>query len=145
MLRQWQSYSSFVATQCQNMMSKIQSCCRPFYKLLVKPASGYYYWLQELLVCQYWLQELLVCQNRQRVSAWQRGYSTRLINMLQGVHLHFTSPSSPKAGTFTSCTCSTQAEMKNMNHSWGTIQRLASDRQGWRRFVAALHASRRDG
>ena len=30
---------------------------------------------------------------------------------------------------------------KNMNHSWGTIQRLASDRQGWRSFVAA---SRRD-
>ena len=28
--------------------------------------------------------------------------------------------------------------MKNMKHSWGTIQRLASDRQGWRSFVAAL-------
>ena len=38
-----------------------------------------------------------------------------------------------------------EAEMKNMNHSWGTIQRLASDRQGWRSFVAALYASWRDG
>ena len=31
-----------------------------------------------------------------------------------------------------------EAELKNMNHSWGTIPRLASDRQGWRSFVAAL-------
>ena len=38
-----------------------------------------------------------------------------------------------------------EAEMKNMNHSWGTIQRLASDRQGWRSFAAALNASWRDG
>ena len=34
-----------------------------------------------------------------------------------------------------------EAEMKKMNHSWDTIQRLASDRQGWRSFVAALYAS----
>ena len=26
-------------------------------------------------------------------------------------------------------------EMKKMNHSWGTIQRLARDRLGWRSFV----------
>ena len=38
-----------------------------------------------------------------------------------------------------------EAEIKKMNHSWGTIQRLASDRQGWRSFVAALYASWRDG
>ena len=31
--------------------------------------------------------------------------------------------------------------MKSMNHSWGTIQRLASDRQGWRSFAAALYAT----
>ena len=37
-----------------------------------------------------------------------------------------------------------EAEMKNMNHSWGAIQRLASDRQGWRSFVAALYTSWRD-
>ena len=40
--------------------------------------------------------------------------------------------------------CKTEAELKNMNHSWGTIMRLASDRQRWRSFVAALYASRRD-
>ena len=34
-----------------------------------------------------------------------------------------------------------EVEMKKMNHSWGTIQRLASDRQGWRSFVAALYAN----
>ena len=34
-----------------------------------------------------------------------------------------------------------EAETKKMNHSWGTIQRLASDRQGWRSFVAALYAT----
>ena len=33
-----------------------------------------------------------------------------------------------------------EAEMKKMNHSWGTIQRLASDRQGWRSFTATLYA-----
>ena len=31
-----------------------------------------------------------------------------------------------------------EVEMKK-NHSWGTIQRLASDRLGWRSFVAALY------
>ena len=31
--------------------------------------------------------------------------------------------------------------MKNMNHSWGIIQRLTSDRQGWRSFIAALYAA----
>ena len=34
--------------------------------------------------------------------------------------------------------------MKNMNHSWGTIQRLASDRQVWGSFIASLHTSWRD-
>ena len=38
-----------------------------------------------------------------------------------------------------------EAEMKNMNHSWGTIQRLDNDRQGWSSFVAALYTSRHDG
>ena len=38
-----------------------------------------------------------------------------------------------------------EAEMKNMNHSWGTIQRLANDRQGWGIFFAALYANWRDG
>ena len=37
------------------------------------------------------------------------------------------------------------AEMTSMTLSWGTIQRLASDRQGWRSFVAALYTKWRDG
>ena len=38
-----------------------------------------------------------------------------------------------------------EAEMKKMNHSWGTIQRLVSDKQGWRSFVAAQYANWLDG
>ena len=34
-----------------------------------------------------------------------------------------------------------EAKTKTMNQSWGTIQRLASDREGWRSFVAALYTS----
>ena len=46
-------------------------------------------------------------------------------------------PDQPK----TSWRRNVEAEVKTMNHSWGTIQSLASDRRGWRSFVAALHAS----
>ena len=35
--------------------------------------------------------------------------------------------------------------MKNVNRSWGTVQRLASGRWGWRSFVAALYTNRHDG
>ena len=38
-----------------------------------------------------------------------------------------------------------EAELMNTNHSWGTIQMLANDGQGWRSFVAALYASWPDG
>ena len=37
-----------------------------------------------------------------------------------------------------------EAEWKKMNHSWGTIHGLASDREGWRSFVDALDTSWRD-
>ena len=33
-------------------------------------------------------------------------------------------------------------EMKTLNHTWGTIWKLAQNRQEWMTFVAALHASR---
>ena len=33
-----------------------------------------------------------------------------------------------------------EAELKTLHHTWGTIQRLARDRQEWLNFVAALHA-----
>ena len=32
-------------------------------------------------------------------------------------------------------------ELKSMNNSWGTIEKMAKDRQKWRTFVAALHAN----
>ena len=34
-----------------------------------------------------------------------------------------------------------EGEIKSMNHSWGTIEKMAKDRQKWRTFVAALHAN----
>lgn len=34
-----------------------------------------------------------------------------------------------------------ESEMKTMQHSWGSLTRLAQDRQRWRSFVAALHTS----
>ncbi|KAL0175752.1 hypothetical protein M9458_028082, partial [Cirrhinus mrigala] len=37
-----------------------------------------------------------------------------------------------------------EAELKTLNHTWGTIEKLAKDRQKWMIFVAALHASRRN-
>ena len=38
-----------------------------------------------------------------------------------------------------------EAELKEMNHTWGTVERMAKDRHQWRAFVAALHASRHNG
>ncbi|XP_025085353.1 uncharacterized protein LOC112558855 [Pomacea canaliculata] len=38
-----------------------------------------------------------------------------------------------------------EAEMKTLNHSWGTVGKLAQDRQKWRNFVAALRADWHNG
>ena len=38
-----------------------------------------------------------------------------------------------------------EAELKTLNHSWGTVEKLARDRQEWRTFVAALRADRHKG
>ena len=38
-----------------------------------------------------------------------------------------------------------EGELKTFNHTWGTIQRLAQNRQKWRTFVAALHANWHNG
>ena len=35
-----------------------------------------------------------------------------------------------------------EGELKTLHHTWGTVQKLAQNRQGWSTFVAALHASR---
>ena len=38
-----------------------------------------------------------------------------------------------------------EAELKEMNQTWGTVERMAKDRHQWKAFVAALHASRHNG
>ena len=38
-----------------------------------------------------------------------------------------------------------ETEMRIRNHSWGTIEKLAKDRQKWKSYVAALHASGHNG
>ena len=38
-----------------------------------------------------------------------------------------------------------EGELKTLHHTWGTVQKLAQNRQGWSTFVAALHASRHNG
>ena len=34
-----------------------------------------------------------------------------------------------------------EAELRELNYSWSTIEKLARDRQGWRNFVATLCAT----
>ena len=63
-------------------------------------------------------------------------------NSVTKVAIHWTPEEKWKCGRpKTTWRRTVEAKMKNMNDSWGTIQRLASDRQGWRSFVAALYAS----
>ena len=38
-----------------------------------------------------------------------------------------------------------EKELKTMKQTWSSIQKLAQNRQEWRSFVAALHASRHKG
>ena len=38
-----------------------------------------------------------------------------------------------------------EGELKTLHHTWGTVQKLAQNRQEWGTFVAALHASRHNG
>jgi hypothetical protein len=38
-----------------------------------------------------------------------------------------------------------EAEMNEFNHLWGSLQKMAKDRQKWRTFVAAPHAIWRNG
>ena len=38
-----------------------------------------------------------------------------------------------------------EEELKDLGHSWDTIERLAKDRTAWTNFDAALNADRRKG
>ena len=66
------------------------------------------------------------------------------VNSITKVATHWTPEGKRKSGRpKTTWRRTVEAELKNMNHGWGTIQRRASDREGWRSFVAALYASGR--
>ena len=68
------------------------------------------------------------------------------VNSIAKVAMHWTPEGKQKCGQLkTTWRRTVEAEMKKMNYSWGTIQRLASDRQEWGSFVAALYASWCDG
>ena len=57
-------------------------------------------------------------------------------NSITKVVIHWTPEGERKrGGPKTTWRRTVEAEMKNMNHSWSTVQRLASDRQRWRSFV----------
>ena len=61
-------------------------------------------------------------------------------NSITKVAIHWTPEGKWKHGQLkASWRRAVEAEMTKMDHSWGTIQRLASDREGWRSFVAALY------
>ena len=38
-----------------------------------------------------------------------------------------------------------EGEMKSLGHTWGTVERMAKDRNQWRAFVAALHDTSHNG
>ena len=82
--------------------------------------------------CQQEDMEIITTRKRWRKDA----------NSITKVAIHWTQEGKRKCGRpKTTWRRTVEVEMKNMNHSWGTIQRLASDRQGWRSFVAALYTS----
>uniref|UniRef100_UPI0025FC2CDF hypothetical protein n=1 Tax=Thiolapillus sp. TaxID=2017437 RepID=UPI0025FC2CDF len=93
--------------------------------------------------CQQEDMETIITRKRWR---WIGHVLRKDANSITKVAIHWTPEGKRKRGRpKTTWRRTVEAEMKNMNHSWGTIQRLASDRQGWRSFVAALYASWRDG
>ena len=66
-------------------------------------------------------------------------------NSIANVAIHWTPKGKRKRGRpKTTWPRTVEVAMRNMNHSWGTIQRLASDRQGQWSFVAALYPTWRD-
>ena len=67
-------------------------------------------------------------------------------NSITKVAFHETPEGKQKCGQLkTTWQRTVKAEMKNMNHNWGTIQWLGSDRQGRRSFVPAVYTNWHDG
>ncbi|KAJ8370369.1 hypothetical protein SKAU_G00103970 [Synaphobranchus kaupii] len=60
--------------------------------------------------------------------------------------LHWTPEGRRKRGRpKETCRRTVERELKALKQTWGTIQKFAQNRQRWRSFVAALHASRHKG
>ena len=96
-----------------------------------------------LALCQQEDMETISTRKRWR---WIGHMLCKNANSITKVVIHWTPEGKLKRGQpKTTWRRTVEAEMKNMKHSWGTIQRLASDRQAWRSFFAALYASRLDG
>ena len=67
------------------------------------------------------------------------------VNSITKVAIHWTPEGNWKRGRpKTTWRRTVEAEMKKMNHRWGTNQRLASDRQGWRSSVTHGCSGRAD-
>ena len=96
-----------------------------------------------LAQCQQEDTETIISRKRWR---WIGHMLCKDANSTTKAAIHWTPEEKLKCGQLkTTWQRSVEVEIKNMNHSWGTIQRLASDRQRWRSFVAALYASLHDG
>ena len=63
------------------------------------------------------------------------------VSMTPEVHrLESTATFYPAWGAASPVGGTVKGELKTLKHTWGTIQKLAQNRQEWRSFVTALHA-----
>ena len=73
---------------------------------------------------------------------WIGHVITRDEHSITRTALHWTPEGKGKRGRPTNIWRRTvEGELKSMNHSWGTIDKMVKDRQKWRTFVAALHVN----
>ena len=91
--------------------------------------------------CQQEDMETIVTWKRWR---WIGHVLPKDANSITKVAIHLTPEGKRKRGQpKTTWRRPVEADLKY--HSWGTIHRLASDRQGWKGLVAVLYASKGDG
>ena len=91
--------------------------------------------------CQQEDMETIITRKRWR---WIRHVLRKDANSITNVAVRSTPEGKRKRGQpKTTWRRPVEADLKY--HSWGTIHRLASDRQGWKDLVAVLYASRGDG
>ena len=95
---------------------------------------------QDLLACcSLDSMETIIMQRRWR---WIGHVMRREQDSITRTALHWTPEGKRKRGRPKNTWRRTvEAELKMLHHSWGSIQKLARDRQEWHSFVAALHAN----